>query len=236
MSDTLLNPKNRFTWSLLAFQGGFINIGGFLSLHVFVSHVTGFASLLAMEMVKKNFIQFFVFLLVPIFFLLGSFLSSIFTEVRKKREGSPIYIHILIFLATLFLGISLIGELGHFGIFGDDFGNTKDYILLSLLSLACGMQNAIFTHYSKSIIRTTHLTGITTDLGIGLAKTLIGKDVKEKQFNRIRINLIFSFIIGSICGVLLFSRIQYLGFVVPSLLSLFVGLRLYFTRAKLTSL
>lgn len=181
MSDTLLNPKNRFTWSLLAFQGGFVNIGGFLCLHIFVSHVTGFAAHLAVEMVQENFIQFFVFLLVPIFFLLGAFLSSIFTEVRKKETGFPVYIHILVFLSILFLLIAIIGRYGYFGHFGDGFGSMRDYILLSLLSLACGMQNAIFTHYSHSIIRTTHLTGITTDLGIGLAKSLMAKDKNEKK-------------------------------------------------------
>lgn len=233
MIDIILLSENRFTWSLLAFQGGFINVGGFLTVHIFVSHITGFSAHFSTQVVSGNFIESFYFLLVPLFFLAGAFLSSIFTEVRKQRKQSPVYIHILFILSFLFLVVATLGKLGFFGSFGEEFQSFRDFILLSVLSFSCGVQNAIFTHYSKSIIRTTHLTGITTDLGIGLAKSIISKDHSENYLNKIRINLILSFIIGSLFGVAIFPHLHFLSFLFPSLISLFIGIKLFKSRKKL---
>lgn len=238
MSDTILHRKNRFTWSLLAFQGGFVNMGGLLSIHIFVSHVTGFSARLSKDFVDQNYLRSLYFLFVPIFFLAGSFLSSVLTQVRnnqkeQKAKKSPVYIQVLAFLSMIFLAIALLGDNNHFGEFGAPFEEVENFALLCILSFACGTQNAIFTHYSKSIIRTTHLTGLTTDLGIGLAKYFISKDRREGKINAIRINLIFSFIIGSIIGAYVFPKLHFIGFIIPSMISLGVGLRLYSTRRRL---
>ncbi|MCB9027274.1 MAG: DUF1275 domain-containing protein [Bdellovibrionaceae bacterium] len=230
MKDIILLPKNRFTWALLAFQGGFVNMGGLLTLHMFVSHITGFSSLFSLAITSGEWIKAIYFLLVPLFFLVGAFFSSLFTEQRKKKQQQPVYIQILSTLAFIFVLISVLGHNQYFGDFGEPFENIRDFILLSLLAFSCGSQNAIFTHYSNSIIRTTHLTGLTTDLGIGLAKVWISKDVKEKQINRIRIDLILSFIVGSLLGALIYPKLKFAAFIFPALTSLMVGLRLYYTR------
>ncbi len=232
MIDSILQPKNRFTWGLLAFQGGFLNVGGLLTIHMFVSHITGFSAHLATSIAESNLKRSVYFLLVPMFFLVGAFVSSVFTELRKFRNKQPIYIFILLILAAIFLSISIAGSVNFFGEFGEPFENFRDFILLSLLAFSCGMQNAIFTHYSNSIIRTTHLTGITTDLGIGLAKYFISKDVKEGKINKIRIDIIFSFVLGSVVGIFVFQKFQFWAFLVPSALSLTVGLRLFTTRGN----
>jgi len=232
MSDTILNPKNRFTWALLAFQGGYINVGGLLTVHIFVSHITGFSAHFSTHAVSGDFRRAIYFLLVPIFFLLGSFFSSIFTEVRKRSNKSPVYVQIFSVLSLLFLSVAVFGKVGFFGNFGEPFKSFRDFILLSVLSFSCGSQNAIFTHYSKSIIRTTHLTGITTDLGIGLAKYFISNDKEEGYFNRIRIDLILSFITGSLVAAYIFPKFQFMGFLLPSIISLLVGIRLFLTRRE----
>lgn len=230
MRDIILQPKNRFTWALLAFQGGYVNVGGLLSIHLFVSHITGFSAHFGTEILNGHYLIALSFLLVPLFFLFGAFFSSLFTEIRKKRHQEPVYIHILGVLSLIFLIITIFGSKKYFGNFGEPFANFRDFILLSLLTFSCGAQNAIFTHYSNSIIRTTHLTGITTDLGIGLAKYFISKDTDEQRINKIRIDIIFSFVLGSLFGAYIFPKIQFLGFVVPVILSLIVGIRLFVTR------
>ena len=63
-------------------------------------------------------------------------------------------------------------ELGWFGEFGEPLRLKRDYLLLALLCTASGLQNAVVSSLSGSIIRTTHLTGTTTDLGIGLIRVL----------------------------------------------------------------
>lgn len=230
MTDTILLPRNRFVWMLLAFQGGYVNIGGLLTIHLFVSHVTGFSAHFSQALISKNYLNSFYFLLVPFFFLLGSVFSSLFTEIRKKRSKEPIYIYIMLILSFVFLFVSLSGYGGYFGEFGESFENFRDFVLLSMLAFSCGSQNAIFTHYSKSIIRTTHLTGVTTDLGIGIAKYFISKDRDEGKLNRIRVEIIFSFIFGSLLGAVIFPKYKFLAFLVPALNSIIVGMRLYLTR------
>lgn len=230
MKDTLLLPKNRFIWALLAFQGGYINIGGLLTIHLFVSHITGFSAHFSLAFKEYNFFKSFYFLLVPFFFLMGSFVSALFTDLRKNKNLQPVYLYIMLMLSLIFLAVSLFGKMGFFGVFGEPFENFRDFVLLSLLAFSCGSQNAIFTHYSKSIIRTTHLTGITTDLGIGLSKYFFSSDFNEGKLNRIRIELILSFILGSLIGSYTFPSYQFLAFLLPSILSLIIGIRLFSTR------
>lgn len=234
MMDIILHPKNRFTWALLAFQGGYINVGGLLTVHIFVSHITGFSALFSIRFHSGDYLNSLYFLFVPFFFLLGAFFSSIFTEIRKKNTKEPVYIYILSILCLLFLTITFLGIGGFFGKFGESFNNFHDFILLSILAFSCGSQNAIFTHYSKSIVRTTHLTGLTTDLGIGLAKYFISGDCEEQRINRIRMDIIGSFLIGSLFAAYIFPLFEFLGFLIPAFLSMTVGIRLFFTRMKLS--
>lgn len=230
MKDTILLPKNKFTWILLAFQGGFINVGGLLAVHLFVSHVTGFSAHFSMALVNDEYIKSVYFLLVPLFFLLGSIFSSIFTEIRKKKDLQPVYIQIMFSLSFLFILVTGFGYFGFLGTFGEGLENFRDFVLVCTLAFSCGIQNAIFTHFSNSIIRTTHLTGLTTDLGIGIAKYLLSNDSNEGKMNRIRIELIGSFVFGSLVGAMIFPNIQFLAFFIPAIISLIIGLRLYITR------
>jgi uncharacterized membrane protein YoaK (UPF0700 family) len=119
------------------------------------------------------------------------------------------------------------GELFSFGVFGD-FNLRQDYILLALLCMASGLQNAAITSSSGRSIRTTHLTGLTTDLGLGLAKILT-IDSKQSLFpielraNYLRAGSIAAFIMGSALGAFIFLRLGYNGFVLPGLISLYAA-------------
>lgn len=232
MKGIILHPKNRFTWSLLAFQGGYINVAGLLTVHIFVSHITGFSAHFSTNLLNGDYLKSFYFVLVPVFFLFGAFFSSLFTELRNKKQKSPAYIHILYTISFVFFLISFLGYKNLFGVFGEPFNNFRDFLLLAMLAFVCGSQNAIFTHFSKSIIRTTHLTGITTDLGIGLAKFIINKDQEEGLVNKIRIDIILSFIFGSIVSVYIFPILQFLGFIIPGIISIIVAVRLFTTQEK----
>ena len=103
---------------------------------------------------------------------------------------------------------------------GSRLEQTRDYTLLILLSLVCGIQNGTVTTVSKAVIRTTHLTGITTDLGLGIVRflnreKLRGEITNEGQANLMRVGIIVSFIAGSSVGGFLFNRFGFGGFSVP---------------------
>ena len=137
----------------------------------------------------------------------------------------------------IFLLITIVfifGVAGKFGIFGQPINSAEDYVLLIILCLTCGIQNGTITTVSKSVIRTTHLTGITTDLGIGLMRLLSASHTKEditneKKATFMRMGIIFFFGFGSVVGGFAFHRLEYIGFIIPLATSGFLFLTmLYF--------
>lgn len=94
--------------------------------------------------------------------------SGQLVDIRLKLRKRPKYyltFGLIFFLLSTVFGL---GVTGHFGKFGAPLAFSSDYTLLALLCLVCGIQNGTITTVSKSVIRTTHLTGVTTDLGTGI--------------------------------------------------------------------
>lgn len=226
MKDAIFLRKNRFIWSILAFQGGFVNVAGFLTVHLFVSHVTGFTGHAAISLKDQAYDSALFFLMVPVFFLLGAFVSGFFVSVKRSQNQAPNYSKVMLTLAMIYLGIAFLGHQSFLGAFGEPLQNLRDFVLLACLVFNCGAQNALFTHYSHSIIRTTHLTGLFTDLGIGLAKALFLKESGEGRFNTLRLELISSFLAGSVFSAFLLERIEFAGFYFLAGISLYIAYRL----------
>lgn len=230
--DAIYYPENLFLWFLLAFQGGFVNVGGFLAVHRFVSHMTGFGTWIGVELVQKNYLDTLGMMAVPTSFLIGAMVSAWFIERRRMKKKRPKYSVVFTLMILLFLTITLLGHFKFFGIFGEPFNYSRDYVLLFILTFVCGLQNAVISSASGAVVRTTHLTGVTTDLGIGLVRLwtdrhhFTKKDNKELFATFFRSGIIFSFIFGSVIGALIFTKLAFLGFFVPLLISIFVMLKL----------
>jgi uncharacterized membrane protein YoaK (UPF0700 family) len=113
---------------------------------------------------------------------------------------------------------------GHFGLFGE-FGHEpelrQDYLLLALLCAASGLQNAVVSSASGSAVRTTHLTGLTTDLGTGLVRAFSNRRLHESEMRaaRLRFGTIVSFTGGSFAGAASYLHLHYLGFLGPALIA-----------------
>lgn len=208
----------------MAFQAGLINIGGFMACHRFVSHITGFATFFGFELTQHEPNHAFGMLIVPFFFLLGVMVSGQLVDVRLKLHKKPKYYIAfgLIFILTLI--VAVVALLGGFGEFGEAPEETRDYNLLMLLCLICGIQNGTITTVSKSVIRTTHLTGITTDLGLGIVRIFnqdkLSSDMtNEKKAILMRMGIIFFFGFGSVLGGFVFSNFGHGGFLIPVITS-----------------
>ncbi|MBN8540870.1 MAG: DUF1275 domain-containing protein [Deltaproteobacteria bacterium] len=215
-----IDLKTLIDWFLLSFLAGNINTGGYLACQRFVSHVTGFATLAGVDAAVELWWEALGILTVPAFFLLGVLISAYYVDRRVHEGKKPRYALVMGF-ATLCLVLAGGGGVaGLWGDFGHELEITRDYAFLALLCMASGLQNAALSSSSGSTLRTTHLTGTTTDLGIGLMRwaTLSEKDTRrgsEMKGNFLRIGLIFSFMVGSGIGAVLFIRYQYWGFSLP---------------------
>ncbi len=231
-------PGNISIWMSMAFQAGILNIGGFMACHRFVSHVTGFATFFGHEINQVDNSHAFGMLAVPLFFLFGCMISGQLVDIRLKLHKSPKYYITFGLIFFLLCIVFALGVFGYFGKFGEPLELSRDYTLLILLCLICGIQNGTIATVSKSVIRTTHLTGVTTDLGIGIVRFLNRANLKgeigtEVQANLMRAGIIFFFGFGSVLGGYIFKKLQYAGFFVPALTSgLLFGAMLYFQVIK----
>lgn len=218
----------------MAFQAGLLNIGGFLVARKIVSHVTGFVTFFGHDVGQGEWTQALGMLLVPCFFLLGAMVSGYFVDVRLKLNKRPKYyitFGIMFYLNALVFILGILGVWGEFGQYPLTF---QGYILLIILCFLCGIQNGTISTVSKSVVRTTHLTGITTDLGLGIIRILNRHKLKDQitsegKVNLMRVGIIISFILGSVVGGFVFDRFQFNGFFLPMLISgsLF-GMMVYF--------
>lgn len=216
------NTRNRFIWSLLSFQSGWINIGGFLACHRFVTHTTGFATQFGADISQMKWLDALGMLLIPVFFLFGSMFSAFYIDREVMMSRRARYHIVFFFISVLLFLVTSLGSAGLFGDFGTDFHFGSDILLIAFLCFSAGLQNAAVSRASNNVVRTTHLTGLTTDLGIGLVRRFFLMQKNETPMNTIRGLLIGSFILGSTLGGYAFLRMNYLGFMIPLFFSIYI--------------
>lgn len=189
--------------SLLSFVAGLVNVIGFLSIQKLTTNVTGHFAYLIEETLKLNGSLILVYFLYTFFFLLGAFTSDLLAEISYgKREYrrflAPVSLEILILILTAYYGPGIIYD-------------HPNIIAFSLL-FAMGLQNAMVTIISNSIVRTTHLTGLFTDLGIELSQFLFYKDkTKRKKLTSsilLRFTIINFFFLGGITAGILYTHFE----------------------------
>lgn len=215
-------------WFLLCCSGGAINAGGFLATGRFVSHVTGFATLFGVEASNHQLSTALGFLSVPMFFLLGAFVAGLLIDRPIHLGGKPHFDWVMGLSSLCLLLAAAGGELLHSGSFGEALLLKENYFLLVLLCLASGLQNAAITSSSGRSVRTTHLTGLTTDLGLGLARmAALGRGARdlphELRANYLRAGSIGAFVVGSAIGAWFFVKFGYKGFLLPALISAYAA-------------
>lgn len=228
--DALFNPRYLLIWMLLAMQGGFLNTAGFLGVGRFVSHLTGFGTMVGVEIFRGHGLLALGLIATPVFFLFGSIFSGWFVERRRIQQELPWYSFIFFYIVFWLILVVVIGELGGFGTFGNHLDSMKNFYFLFTIAFICGMQNAVVSSATGNIIRTTHLTGPMTDLGTGFVRiwTFRKDRSKKKEFYAVwcRLGMILSFVVGSFIGAYLLTHFQYRAFLFPVIISLFASFEL----------
>jgi uncharacterized membrane protein YoaK (UPF0700 family) len=209
---------------LLAVVAGALNAGGFLAVGQYTSHMTGMVSTFADQLVLQNLELAVVALVSWIAFLVGAATTAVLVNHSERQGIQNIYARPLLIEAACVLV---------FGSFGGTL-QTHEFADVSLaviiLCFAMGLQNALITKISKAVIRTTHVTGLTTDLGIELGKLLYWNRkgsaastdavVANREKMRVHAVLIAAFLLGGFSGALGF---KYLGFVSTVPLAIVLG-------------
>lgn len=190
---------------MLALNAGMINVIGLITLlHQSVSHMTGNASMLAISLLQGDLSNSIFLFSVILSYVLGSSYSGFILgnshfQVRL-RYGLPLS------LVALFIVLS--------------WYFITDYPRYGLLwaCAAMGIQNAMVSHYQGAIIRTTHLSGVLTDLGLALGYMFRGL---KNDHRRVILHLLilFGFILGGIIATWAYPYLKLQTFLIPALLS-----------------
>lgn len=224
--DEASEPGVLAHWLLLAFNAGCINAGGFLATGRFVTHVTGFATLFGVDFQQMGLLASLQILSVPAFFLLGAMIAGLLTDRPLHLKSPPRYDLVMALCSACLLLAAAAGGFDYFGAFGESHLK-HSYLLLALLCLASGLQNGAITSSSGSSVRTTHMTGLTTDLGLGFARMLTFREGRrrgvELRASALRAGTILAFIVGSAAGASLFSSLRYRGFIAPAAIAGYVA-------------
>jgi uncharacterized membrane protein YoaK (UPF0700 family) len=205
--------SNRTLGLLLAFNAGAVNAGGFLVVHFYTSHMTGFLALLADSLVLGHTTLVLGAVGALWAFMSGAGTTAIMVHWARHRRLRSTYALPLLVEAVLLLLFGLMGAITlnwH-----TPFAVPMTVLLLAFLM---GLQNAVVTKMSSAQIRTTHMTGVVTDIGMELGKALYwnrsGNPDQRVQANRTRLalhaGLLGMFLAGGLAGA---TGFKYLGFV-----------------------
>lgn len=195
----------------LCFVAGATNAGGFLAVGLYTSHMSGMVSGVADAVVLSHWELVITGLAAVVAFVLGAMTTAWMVNWSLRRHLRSAYGRPLLVEAFLLLV---------FGLFGaaiDKFGVGFVQPTVLVLCYIMGLQNAVITKISNSEIRTTHVTGLITDLGIQLGKlTYINRLTRENLVQadfkkmRILIALISAFFVGGVLGALGFKTFGYI--------------------------
>jgi uncharacterized membrane protein YoaK (UPF0700 family) len=198
---------------LLAFNAGAINAGGFLVLHQYTSHMTGFTSQLADGLALGQGRLVLTALGALLAFVAGAAATAMLVNWGRQHRLDSIYALPLLCEALLMFPFGLMGAIT----LGWQTPFTVPLTVL-LLSFIMGLQNAVSSKTSGGRVRTTHMTGNVTDLGMELGKLLYfnraasgnGPVRHDRAKLRLTGGLLAAFVLGGMAGALGFTQ---LGFV-----------------------
>jgi uncharacterized membrane protein YoaK (UPF0700 family) len=214
----------------LAWVAGYTNIIAVLVCGHVASHVTGHASQLGQAAAGGDWsLALFVGAILVAFFL-GAVLSACATEIARWRGVRSVYV----VPAALELALlAVFAELVRLHDPAQVESGAMLWWMTMVASIAMGLQNATITRISGGVVRTTHLTGVLTDLGLESVRRAMerlamraGKSQRDAAAHsgadeaaRWRLLLLASifgaFVFGSACGVFAFQAFAHWSMIPP---------------------
>lgn len=152
--------QNRYVAGYLALVGGFVNSCGFVIIGTFTSHVTGNVGRFANDLALLELHAAVAAMTMITAFLAGAFVASMAIESDVYGSTTRSYAVALLGEAALLLSFTILSRLTL-----ATHPRINDYEA-AILCAAMGMQNSLVTRLSGAVVRTTHLTGVVTDVGI----------------------------------------------------------------------
>lgn len=204
----MISKLPRWIWAgtwMLAFIAGMVNVVGLLGFeHQAITHLTGTTSMLGAAIASgdPSVSLHFAFLIGA--FVLGCALSGFIIQDRTLKLGRRYGVALALVSMFLFASVPLLERGNAYGMYA--------------AACACGLQNAMVSTYSGAIVRTTHLSGMFTDLGIFLGHYARNLPVDSRRL-RLCVTVISGFLLGGIVGTTMFKSLGYSALRIPAALT-----------------
>jgi uncharacterized membrane protein YoaK (UPF0700 family) len=202
------DAANRHLARYLAFVAGAANAGAFLAVGQYTSHMSGLVSAMADHLALGELPLILSGLAAIFAFMAGSATTALLLGWTRAHDSASAYALPLLVEAALLVA---------FGWTAGIFEGRRVLGSILLLCYAMGLQNAILTRVSDAVIRTTHLTGMITDLGIKLGRMVYAAfhhepltTVVEMSKLQLLSSLIALFFIGGVIGAFSFRHLGFL--------------------------
>ncbi|NCT81745.1 MAG: DUF1275 domain-containing protein [Comamonadaceae bacterium] len=187
---------------MLAFVAGATNAGGFLAVSQYTSHMTGMVSAAADGLVLGQTQPLVTAVGALLSFGAGAACTAVLVNFGRARGVRSVFALPLLLEAACLLA---------FGLLGAWLAGLRAAFIPAAVAVLCftmGLQNALITKVSRAEIRTTHVTGIVTDLGIELGRALYGAGLNTTRL-RLLGGLLAAFAVGGLIGAWAFKSLGY---------------------------
>lgn len=215
---------------LLAGIAGALNAGGFLAVGRYTSHMTGIVSEAADNIILGQLWVVLAAICMLLAFISGSATTAILINYARRNQFRLIFTPVFWVEASLLLVFGLTGRQLH------NHSLITVSLTTVLLCYVMGLQNALITKISHAEIRTTHITGLVTDIGIELGKMLYWNKNNHYSMQKVASNrsklvlhssLVLAFFSGGLVGALGFKYLGFLTALPLAMLLLLISLAPY---------
>jgi uncharacterized membrane protein YoaK (UPF0700 family) len=194
-----------------------VNVIAFMACARFVTHVTGTVSQMGKDAPSVSLALDYAAVLAS--FVLGAAVSATLLDGRYAQKKRPLYAVPLVAVSVMLVGVAVAGSAGLFGEFGGTIETAHDFVLLGILAFASGLQNAAVATSTGLVVRTTHMTGPATDLGMHIATALHTRgDARATALRHaaLRAGKIGAFAAGAAAGAALVPTFHFAAFLLPA--------------------
>ena len=204
----VLRQLPRWAWiggAVLAFIAGIVNAAGYMGFrHQSITNLTGSSSLLGVALGTGDSAEAWHWALSIGAFVFGAILSGMIVQQSKLQLGRRYGVALVLESLLLFAAVPLLHA-------GDSVG-------LYLASMGVGLQNGMASTYSGMVFRTTHVSGMFTDLGIYIGQRMRGLEVDTLRI-RVCVLVVSTFTFGGVIGAMLFQLLQERTLLIPAVLT-----------------
>lgn len=201
--------ENLMLASSTAFVAGATNVAGVIAFLAFTTNVTGHVANLARHVVENNWDEMILFVVWLFLFFAGAFIANFLIRSGQGRSSYRAHSRPVIIEVLLLLFVAIYGDK-----FYAESANERK-IIIGVIIFSMGLQNSLVSTISGGLIKTSHLTGLFTDLGSDVSEWLHPASKKKdvvKHRIYIRLTILAFYLLGGIAGGFFFNNYGFVTF------------------------